>query len=928
MPDRPTTRRRLLQGMLNSSLGWRLFGLFLLAIAIPAAVLTVFVERQLHQEEASARTAVLGTRARMLGMQTLDRLVSAQAALHAYTRDLSAPASGAETVVSATASPASPLARVELADRDSLGAALAGPGSVDGGAQRHDRLLVDRSAPGEHVVVRIAHQDRHGRWWLGQVDADYLWAYADALPEGVRACARADGLLLWCSDAESWAAGQAGELASRAPFDWQLFLPSRFDAVPWTFTADLNDDTASRTALEAGSRHLLAFLTALCTAALLAAALLRRIMAPLEALHRSARRWADGDLDARARLVGGDEFAQLGHTFDEMATRVQRQRERDAALSRLDRAVLETGDLDGALSRFAADLSRALGPAARVGIAYRTGTAGDRWPCVVVGRGEDERRFEWACATTDGPTPKTPTDDQRHEDHLRAALLGRDTGLSARVVWQGECLGLLAIDPGTASAAELEALDVQEVCAHMALALGAVRREGQLRDQARSDSLTGLPNRLGMLAHLERRLGPTGDGRPPPLSLLFVDLDHFKPINDGHGHLAGDAVLIEVAKRLAANVGPDGFVARPAGDEFVVVLEPDGASDHDVQVARRMIASLAQPVRVGGTSFALGASIGIARAPVHGTRADDLLRRADMAMYASKRAGRGRVTVFEERQEEATQRRWWIERELGSAIDGDGLVLLFQPRVEARHHRCISVEALVRWVHPTRGVVPPGDFIPVAEEGPLIEKLGGWVIDEACRQLAQWRGGPLGNLKVAVNVSVRQLAGEGLPARIAAALRRHGVDARQFEIEVTESVMADNLDVVFAQLEQIRAMGVEVALDDFGTGYSSMSLLRRLPIDVLKIDRAFVSEIGKEASARAVSASIIALGHQLGKRVVAEGVETTEQARWLADAGADELQGYLFSRPLGAVDLARHLAAPAQAVAPAPTPTTAAPQTA
>jgi diguanylate cyclase len=911
--DEPPVRK----GMLNSRLGWRLFFLFLLAIAIPTVVLTVFVEQQVRRDEAKARQAVLGTSARMLGMQTLDRLVAAQSALHRQVDGPSAAALEPAAGRSRTSADQQPLLRVQALDAPdaagSLGVVgtaygLDRPGGTDAGDR--DRLRVTRPTPAGGVVIQIAHRDVRGQWWLADVNPAHLWAYAEALPAGIGACARtADDVVLWCSDQRSETLEGAAKPAVRAAVDWELFVPSRFDAASWIFTAELQDAVATRSPLDAGRNHVLALMVALCTAALLAARLLRRLMAPLEQLHRSARRWTQGDLSARSRLAGTDEFAQLGRTFDEMANRLHLQFERDAALSRLDRTVLETADPASALSRFARDLLQALGPAGRVGIAYRVGDGQQRWSCIVAAAGEPAQSFERSLPPRADPawSRTGPAGQPLALERLQSSLLsGGAAGRSWPVAWKGECLGLVAIDASSLPASAVDALDMAEVCDHLALALGAVRREDQLRDQALTDSLTGLPNRLGLLRRLEQWLDAEAL-TARPVSLLFIDLDRFKPINDSHGHHAGDAVLVELGHRLAAHVGSLGLVSRPAGDEFVVVTGSSAASGEDLDLAQRLITCLAEPVRVGSQTFALSASIGIARSPAHGTQAQDLLRRADIAMYASKRSGHGRVTVFEDRLEEATQRRFWIERELGGAIDGDGLLLLYQPRVEARHHRCVSVEALVRWVHPTRGVVSPGEFVPVAEEGPLIERLGGWVIEQACRQLVQWRDGPLRHLKVAVNVSVRQLTSGTLPARIDEALRRHALDASQLEIEVTESVMADNLAVISEQLEAIRAMGVEVALDDFGTGYSSMSMLRRLPIDVLKIDRAFVSEIGQDASARAVSASIIALAHQLGKRIVAEGVETEEQARWLTEAGAEELQGYLFSRPITAAELAKHL---------------------
>jgi predicted signal transduction protein with EAL and GGDEF domain len=361
--------------------------------------------------------------------------------------------------------------------------------------------------------------------------------------------------------------------------------------------------------------------------------------------------------------------------------------------------------------------------------------------------------------------------------------------------------------------------------------------------------------------------------------------------------------LRQAAERLEACAPTRAVAARPGGDEFVLVLP--GADDMAaIAVASAVCRRMAVPFSLGGKEHFLGASIGIALAPMHGNNRTDLLRHADMAMYTAKDAGRGRHAMFEEPLDARLLERSALLADLRQAATRKELVLHYQPRVGVADGRIVSAEALIRWRHPTRGLLAPGVFIPLAEESDLIEVIGLWVIRAACAQLARWRREGVPLQRLSVNVSPRQLQSGRLMEDVEAALVQHGVPWNMLELEVTESLLVGDARLASEQLGRLRERGVLIALDDFGTGYSSMATLRNLPIDVMKVDRAFVQDLSDDPSALAVTRAILTLAQALGKHTVAEGIETQAQADTLRQLGCDEFQGFLFSKAVPAAEFA------------------------
>jgi diguanylate cyclase (GGDEF)-like protein len=423
---------------------------------------------------------------------------------------------------------------------------------------------------------------------------------------------------------------------------------------------------------------------------------------------------------------------------------------------------------------------------------------------------------------------------------------------------------------------------------------GLEAANAQLRHLATHDALTGLPNR----ALLEDRISQAitlANRSGQPFALMLLDLDRFKCVNDSMGHRAGDELLKEVAQRLRTVVRGVDTVARLGGDEFVVILQSVTGREECLRVAERALAALAPTIRIQGVELHAACSIGIALHPQDGDSMAVLLNHADVAMYCAKQRGRNNVQFFAPGMNAMTLEKVKVERELEGALRLSQLELHYQPKVETVSGEVHSAEALVRWRHPDRGLILPAEFIPIAEECGLIGAIGEWVVREACRQGRAWQDAGLPCIRIAVNLSPTQFRHGNLLATIRHALDDARLEAHLLEVELTESAVMSDPEASVTILEQLSQMGVLVSVDDFGTGYSSMSYLRRLPVDNLKIDREFISEIMSRPDDASIVRAIVSLAHSLRLKVVAEGVETVEQLEFLKILGCDQYQGYYFS---------------------------------
>ena len=434
----------------------------------------------------------------------------------------------------------------------------------------------------------------------------------------------------------------------------------------------------------------------------------------------------------------------------------------------------------------------------------------------------------------------------------------------------------------------------------------AMLAEQKVHELARYDSLTGLPNRNMFLGELDRSIA-RAMRQGGEFAIFFIDLDRFKTINDTLGHDAGDELLRTMADRLQQSLRKNDLVARLGGDEFVVLLEGASTGADLATLANKLLQVIAEPVTVQGLAFLVTGSIGIGCWPVDGEDAATLLKHADAAMYLAKEKGKNKLQFYTAELADMAARQFELESALRLGLVRDELVLHFQPKVSVADGTILGLEALVRWHHPARGLVPPDEFIPLAEERGLIVPLGRWVLQATCRQIRDWRSAGLHSPPVAVNLSARQFADDDLVDHIETAMARYGVTPADIEVELTESALMADPERAKEVLGRLNRLGIRISIDDFGTGYSSLSYLKRFPAETVKIDRSFISGLPLDGDDTAITQAVIAMAHSLGMAVVAEGVETSEQLALLRKLGCDEAQGYLLGRPVVAADMATRL---------------------
>ena len=681
------------------------------------------------------------------------------------------------------------------------------------------------------------------------------------------------GSLNWTANDEAW----------HASF-WDLFLPSGFEADPLRIVG-IQPGSVIYGATTAFQQIYVPGLVLTLLITLIGAGYhARHFLTPLSALLAITKRYAMRDFSARVTMKRDDEFQDLASALNGMAETLDQQFRQREALSRLDQLILEGDSMEDI---FRTSVSQALAylPYKAIELDIDSEAGGQRYRYANV-RDEKHNLSKYEIDTSDSHN------DQHAQNCVKADITSSTTER------RGVIRGFLDNEIDAEPAAEQQ---LQLLADRIKLALEFDEQSAELNRRAWFDELTGLPNRESCLRKIDRAIA-TAEFNNHMVALLYIDLDGFKSVNDSLGHDVGDQLICLAAERITHCVGHHGLTARLGGDEFAVIFPySSGRADEYKTLGEFILNELREPFKLGNSEAFLGASIGAARYPQDGDTHAELLRKADAAMYRAKDSGRGRLVDYSRTLGIVIAKRLQLEADLNRALDREEMSLFYQPQVDLRTGEMISAEALLRWNHAKEGSISPEEFIPIAEETNQILTLGNWVIFNACAQFREWLDRGLSLERIAVNVSANQLRNAEFIRHVRECLNRFELRPEMLEIELTEGVFAGAGEIT-TSIHTLKQLGVEISIDDFGTGYSALSYLKNLEFDKVKVDQSFVRSLPHDKQSASIIQAVLAMCQTLGKPVVAEGVETSQQLQYLADAGVEFAQGFYFSKPVAAQD--------------------------
>lgn len=924
----------------RSKFSRRIFLLFFLSAVLPITVAAVvsysYVSAQLRAQsyEQSRQSS------KAVGMELFERLSLANAELRSIATAFSSQADGASgdnRQIPGRYSPRFTEIAVIPSTNEVIGAAAkSGPlptlekkqeqHLAEGGSVIFTRNTQDESADIE-IVTLLDHEDPGKGKLIGKINPEYLWKVKDNLStttglaildssnmllfrtESFQSSTLQSLNLLLSTSSTGHYESTTGKITHLVAY-WSLFTEARFSMPGWTIVVSRSEQEALAPIISFRSIYIPMLALVILAVSFISATQIRRRLAPLATLKEATRRIAGGDFTGQVNITGSDEFAQLGSAFNSMAGRLERQFKSLRTLAEIDRLILSSFD-------------------ARYITATVLGRACDLTPCSVVAMiefdedhacvGQVSARFARPDAEVIEERIQLSKDDihrltrnphsllldcaEEYPAYLNALVANPPHNILLLPMFIKQHLAAVIVFGYTNEykASEEELGLLRKFADHVAVALSNASWEERLYHQAHYDALTNLPNRALLTDRLEQAIA-RAQRNDSYVGVIFLDLDRFKVVNDSLGHSIGDLLLKEVASLLTKTVREVDTIVRFGGDEFVAII-PDINRKVDVvfelgAIAEKILYVTQHEIFIDSHKVRTGMSIGIAVYPRDGNKLDELIKNADIAMYHAKEQGRGQYSFYSPELNAETLRRLTLEHELRKALDNDEFELFYQAKVNASGSAILGAEALIRWLHPERGLVAPIEFIGIAEETGLIHAIGEWVIKTACSQMKIWHSMGLSAIRTAVNVSSHQFNEGDFAAQVSHILKATGLNPELLELEVTESVVMMDTDKSIETLKRLNAMGIRIAVDDFGTGYSSLSYLRRLPIHTLKIDRSFITDMMGSSDAQSIVSATILLAHQLGLDVVAEGVETSDQQALLIDWGCDELQGYLFSKPL------------------------------
>lgn len=791
-------------------------------------------------------------------------------------------------------------------------------------------LLISRHDTQNTTLYLLALSADRRTAWQAKLAEDFVFGDLNDLPGNHQLCVLQFGAHpVFCSSDALYKMLHAGsrtviEDVEGGGYSWQqadavyagesseIFLAPQFGHSSWTVVVGMPIGAVLEQVNEYRVMFLPLFVGALLAAILMSFLLIRRRMVPLDRLADYARLVSQKKFDAPLNVETGDEFEGLANSLRSMSRGLAHQFSIIDTMSEIDRKILSSPE-PGAVAEIVLSRMPEIIPSENAAITVLDRSAPDMAQSFLSLMGGGK-------ITTERTT--LVKDISRLFKHAHGGLLlgaedapkyarpliedGARHLFSTPIIKGSHIYGVLTLGYSALPDLSVDLMhQASELCARLAVAMATVERDEQLYHQAHFDSLTGLANRQLFSQRMEMEIRRSERDRSS-MGLLFIDLDNFKIINDVRGHSAGDELIRKVGARLRERVRESDLIARLGGDEFTVLLPALDNTEDAGRVAKDILDSLQQPFSIDGGQHFISASIGVTLFPGDGRTVEALLRNADTAMYRAKAAGRDRYMFFQEEMNKAAVRRAGLESQLRTIVETQGIKVHFQPLLDARTNEVVAAEALMRWPIQSDGGADPDEFIPVAEETGLIVPMGYAVLDEACRAMAEWHAEGIALARIAANVSPRQFSEPGFVDEVLSILACHQLKPDSLELEITESLLLEEVPRIRMVLEELCRHGIRLSIDDFGTGYSALGYLRRYPVQTIKIDRSFVSELDHDDSAQKLTRAIIAMSHGLGKRVVAEGVETQAQLDILSAQGCDVVQGHLFSHAMPARSFASY----------------------
>lgn len=785
----------------------------------------------------------------------------------------------------------------------------------------------NNSKPSVNLIYRKNHSKAPASYLIAEISPQFLWGSLEDYPLGLNVCAyqvnQNSKMKVFCSN-EDGVIDANLKPSKLNQAEWELFLRGEFNAKPWLFTVNrLTPITQTHLQeLIGGKPYISIALLSLLIVGLLSLNQIRKTMVPLEALIKGTKKIASGHFD-QIKVDGSSEFTELANAFNGMSSHIKSQLSTLQSFSNIDKEIVSNINVEQ-IANLVAKRLQTLEPDAIFCIAHleETSTSELQCNCFITGHAAlSSIRLSISAAeikaiTSDyeGNITQTSLTSTLVNERLMAELGAKEIW-RLPIFWQGEiCAFLVVGGKDKLDINNLHLSEFRELASRIGIVISSQAREQKLLLEAQYDSLTGLPNRILLRDRLQLAMKHS-DHTSKPMWVVFIDLDRFKVVNDSMGHTTGDALLVEIGSRLLAETRETDTVARFGGDEFVIALSGDAGENIQLSVLNRIMDSIAEPVLVNSHELINTCSIGISVYPNDGKNAEALIKNADIAMYRAKELGRNNYQFFTQSLNEKAAERMQMISLMHKAIENDEFELNYQPKVDLHSNKIVGLEALIRWNNATLGNVPPAIFIPLAEESGLIAAIGAWVLQTACKQMVVWQKSGLGNLLISVNVSAKQFQQDGLIEKIKSTLVETGLQAKYLELELTESALMDNANII-NDLHAIKALGIQLSIDDFGTGYSSLSYLDTLPIDSLKIDKSFTDTLTLSTKESPITNTILSLAKNLGLKTVAEGVETAEQVEYLRKHGCDQIQGYFFSKPVNAKEIRAMLVSGKQLMLP------------